>query len=98
MAVNVDSGRVGSADGQSHISSGLIRSLNEVKAEKVQTDERMEFLNSQLGGIEQDHLRCQGLRGGIIALLQLAAWPWKVYLTSLSSFKVRSHSPVLGHV
>ena len=50
MAVNVDSGRVGSADGQSHISSGLIRSLNEVKAEKVQTD-RMEFLNSQLGGI-----------------------------------------------
>lgn len=36
MAVNVDGGRVGGTDGQSHTSSGLLGSLNEVKAEKVQ--------------------------------------------------------------
>lgn len=36
MAFKVDSGRVRGADGQSHIPFGLIRSLNEVKAEQMQ--------------------------------------------------------------
>lgn len=37
VAINVDSGRVGRAEGHSHTCSGLLRSLSEVKAEKGQT-------------------------------------------------------------
>lgn len=35
MAIKVDDGRVRDADGQSHVPSRLIRSLNKEKAEKV---------------------------------------------------------------
>ena len=35
MAVKVDDGRLREADGQSHVPSGLIRSLNKGKAEKL---------------------------------------------------------------
>ena len=35
MAIKVDGGRLREADGQSHVPSRLIRSLNKGKAEKV---------------------------------------------------------------